>query len=230
MTNQLAEKIGRKVFNVAVPGNLDTYEDLIEYAHHQTRTPTRVIIGLSLETDIKTYMTEAKPPAGSHGNKTEAALINTIKNFLTLHSALYFLVTQQIHQLPILRDFAVKLGLILPNLNEDRANIPTPEAIESTARRTIEIARKYDATVVLIPSRYTWFGPRHQALSDIHDQLAQLFRAGGVDIVDLKPVFEVGGEPLEFHFKNDGHWQPEGHAKAADILAQHLKIRFADAL
>ena len=230
VTNQLAEMIGRKVFNVAVPGNLDTYEHLIEYAHHKTRTPTRVIIGLSLETDINTYMTEVNPSAGSHEIKTRAAWINKVKNFLTLHSALYFLVTQQIHQLPALRSFAVKLGLILPNLNEDRANIPTPEAILSTARRTIAIAWKYDATIVLIPSRYTWFGPKHQALSDIHEQLAQLFQAGGIDMVDLKPVFEVGGEPLEFHFKNDGHWQPEGHAKVADILARHLKLRFADAL
>jgi hypothetical protein len=230
LSDQLAGRIGRKVFNAAVPGDLNTYERLIDYAFSKTKAPTRVLLGLSMETDILPYSSSETPPPVKGETPAASLRLQSIKGFLTRHAALYFLVTQQIHQLPLLRDIAVKLGLILPNLNENLNDVPTPDVVAATARKTIEIAKRFDATVVLIPSRYTWFGPRHQALSEIHEQLADLIRKSGVDIVDLKPAFEAGGAPLDYHFKNDGHWRPIGHAKAADVLAQHLKMRFGNAL
>lgn len=232
LDKQLAKRIGRKVFNIAVPGNLNTYELLIEYAQHKTKSPTRVIICLSMETDIISYRSDA-PPAAVAAEGTKMSISNNlqvVKEFLTRHSALYFLLTQQIHQITVLRELAVKLGLIRPNLNENITDVPSPEAVEATTRRTIEIAKRFNATVVLIASRYAWFGPRHQALSDIHQTLAREIQASGVDLLDLKPAFEADGKPLEYHFKNDGHWRAIGHAKAADILAQHLRLRYGNAL
>jgi hypothetical protein len=233
ISEQLESLIGRRVFNVAVPGDLDTYDRLIAYAMSKAAGRPRVILAVSMETDVAGYRTPAPSRATA---AAEPAAENTglglrdVKGFLTEHSAVYFLLTQQIHQTPWLRDGAVRLGLIRPNLQRDQGRLAPSEAVAATAARAIDIARRYDATVVLLASRYIWFGDKTEALSDTHNAIAERIRNAGVDMLDLKPVFEADGHPLEYHFKNDGHWQPAGHAAAAAALARHLKDRYGDAL
>lgn len=224
---QLAQLIGRQVFNVAVPGDLETYDKLIDYALGKCAQTPRVILAVSLETDVEVYST-SKPEAGAITQ--QAPWLQTVKLFLTEHSAVYFLVTQQVHQSRWLRDLAVVLGLIKPNLQRDAGRLASDAAIAATAARVIDIATRHAATVVLLPSRYIWFGDNKDALSQVHDALAGAIRAAGVDMLDLRPVFEADGEPLNYHFANDGHWQPAGHAKAAAALARYLKERYGRAL
>lgn len=228
---QLAEKIGRHVYNAAVPGDLDTYERLIDYAFKLADKPLRVIIGLNMETDILPYRAEVSAPV-TDLKKSEPSAFNlmAVKAILTRHFSVYFLMTQQVHQHPILREHAVSLGLIRPNLNASLTDVPDETAIAATVRRMSQIAALFKATVIIIPSRYTWFGPRQQALSTIHEEISRDLAARNIDILDLKPVFEADGAPLEYHFENDGHWRPAGHAKAAEVLARHLKVRFGNAL
>lgn len=228
---KLAEKIGRHVYNAAVPGDLVTYERLIEYALELTGKPLRVIIGLNMETDILPYHAKDAAPVSDPQTADPSAFnLMSVKAFLTRHSAVYFLMTQQVHQHPVLREYAVSLGLIRPNLNASLTDVPDETAVAATIRRLSKIAARFRATVVVIPSRYTWFGPRQKVLSAIHDEISRGLAERNIDILDLKPVFEANGAPLAYHFENDGHWRPAGHAKAAEVLARHLKVRFGNAL
>jgi hypothetical protein len=45
----------------------------------------------------------------------------------------------------------------------------------------------------------------------------------GLLVVDPRPVFEAGGQPLQYHFANDGHWNVRGHRVAAQLLADALR-------
>ena len=232
--DRLGEKlgmlIGQQTYNAAVPGDLNTYADLVTYVGQITSSQPRTIISLSMETDILLYQAKPKRPAVITPDAKPSIRLKAIKEFLTQHSALYFLATSQVHKTAWLRDIAISFGLIQPNLQDRAARVPTPEAIASTVQRAKDLATEFDATIVIIPSRYTWFGPHRQELSAIHKTLTNALRAHGVDVLDLKPVFEEEGQPLAYHFKNDGHWQPIGHAKAAEALAYNLKMRFGNAL
>ena len=230
ISEQFGKFVGRQTYNAAVPGDLNTYERLAEYVQQKSKSPPRAIIGLNMATDILLYQPELLTPETANRKSKPNIRLQAIKEFLTKNSAIYFLLTQQIHQTAWLRDIAVSLGLIQPNLQSRAARMPTTKAIASTVQRATEVAARYNATIVLIPSRYIWFGNRRQGLSTIHETIANEIKANGIDILDLKPVFEAKGHPLDYHFQNDGHWKPVGHAKAAEALAQHLKARLGDAL
>ena len=227
---QLEKLITRQTYNAAIPGDLNTYELLAKYARQKSNSEPRTIIGLNMETDILPYQAISPGPKTTSATPKSSLHLQAIKEFLIKNSAIYFLITRQIHQTAWLRDIAVSLGLIQPNLQSRAARVPTSKAIELTVQRATEVASYLNATIVLIPSRYIWFGNRRQQLSKIHETIAGAIRANGIDMLDLKSVFEAEGHPLDYHFQNDGHWKPIGHAKAAEALAEHLKVRFNDAL
>lgn len=227
---QLEKLIARQTYNAAIPGDLNTYERLTNYARQKSNNEPRTIIGLNMETDILPYQAISPGPETTDAPPKPSIRLQVIKEFLIKNSAIYFLITRQIHQTDWLRNIAVSLGLIQPNLQNRAARVPTTKTIESTVQRATEVAGQYNATIVLIPSRYIWFGTRRQELSAAHETIANAIKANGIDVLDLKPVFEAEGHPLDYHFENDGHWKPIGHAKAAEALAEHLEAHFGDAL
>jgi hypothetical protein len=42
-------------------------------------------------------------------------------------------------------------------------------------------------------------------------------------VVDIRNQMEIGGNPLSYHFANDGHWNAVGHRLAAEALTEVLK-------
>jgi hypothetical protein len=42
-------------------------------------------------------------------------------------------------------------------------------------------------------------------------------------VVDMRNRLEAGGNPLSYHFANDGHWNPAGHQLAAQALSEILQ-------
>ncbi len=43
--------------------------------------------------------------------------------------------------------------------------------------------------------------------------------------LDLRPVFERGGHPLDYHFEHDRHWNGEGHRVAAEALVDVINAQ-----
>lgn len=231
LSNRLGKLIGRRVFNLALPGDLDTYGRMIDFAAQHGGHAERVIVALNMETDVLSYDAPAKAPATDQADPTPVRFgLVQMKALLTRNSALYFSVTRLIHRTPWLRAPLIRMGLIKPNLQSVEEHVPPDANVDATVRRTSELAGRKQTTVLVIPSRYLWFGENSARVVRAHDRLIAGLRAENVDVVDLRPAFESGGKPLDYHFENDGHWRPKGHALAAETLARHLRKRYGDAL
>jgi hypothetical protein len=81
--------------------------------------------------------------------------------------------------------------------------------------------------VLIIPSRALWTGSEdgRATARRVHAAFLDALSREGIHVIDLRPAFEAEGAPLSYHFANDGHWSPKGHARAADVLAQGLRER-----
>ena len=220
LTERLEQRIGRRVFNISVPADVDGYERLIAYAEENGATVGTLIVALSMETDIAVY--EKRKPVPSTTKAPAAGGLKQVKEYLMGHSALYFLVTTLVHRTAWLKDLAVRAGLLVPNLEGVHQYRSSPKAMDSTVGYLARLAKRYPTTVLVIPSRALWHGSGTGGEERRHGALVERLAAAGLDFIDLRPVFEAGGRPLQFHFRNDGHWNPAGHAKAAEALAGRL--------
>lgn len=226
LSERLESLIGKRIFNLSMPTGFDGYDQLLAYAGQNGARVRNVIIGVSMETDLKDYDVVVGGGRGvdTPGNGA-AGLLSRLKGFLTGNSALYLLATTLVHRSPVLKKIAVRAGLLVPNLEGVRQFAVSEKVIESSAKRLAEIAKRYRTTIVVLPSRALWAGGRTTEEANRHALFVARIRDMGLDVVDLRPAFENGGDPLRYHFANDPHWKPEGHALAAEVLAAHLKAR-----
>lgn len=231
LSERLESLIGKRVFNLSMPTGFDGYDRLLAYAGQNGARVRNVIIAVSMETDLRDYDVAGgggrgvDTPGNGPGNKPGAGPLSRLKGFLTGNSALYVLATTLVHRSPVLKEIAVRAGLLVPNLEGVRQFAVSEKVIESSAKRLVEIAERYRTTVVVLPSRALWAGGRTTEEAKRHALFVARIRDKGLDVVDLRPAFENGGDPLRYHFANDPHWKPEGHALAAEVLAAHLKAR-----
>jgi lysophospholipase L1-like esterase len=216
-SDQLQILTGRRTFNLSTPTDIDGYAALLDYAKRLGSRAGRVVIAVCMENDlhIYRYTKEGEPPPSG---------VPELKEWLSSHSALYLFAITAVHQTPWLRDIAVKAGLIVPNLEGISKNDYDPAIIDSSANRLRDIAERYRTLVVLIPSRALWVGnPRSQAIENrVHTAFVVALQRRGIDVLDLQPVLEAKLAPRAYHFANDGHWNPSGHALAAHAISQHL--------
>jgi hypothetical protein len=218
MSDLLAKQLGARVFNIAVTGNFDTYQLLLDYAAREGAKIRKVIVCAAMESDIQLYGVPPPAPAAAPAQQRFFEL----KSRLMRNSGLYFIATAAVHRVPALERMAIAAGLITPNLEGVPDEKFDPRIVESSAERLSTLAKRYETTVVLVPSRALWHGTHTDDARRTHDAFAARLRALGVDIVDLRPAFEEGGTPLQYHFHNDPHWNKAGNALAAKIVAAHL--------
>lgn len=201
----------RRTFNVSTPTDIDGYAALLAYARSLGADIGQVVAAVSMETDIRDY-TEA--PSGGTGFD--------LKYWLAQSSAAYLLLTTIVHQTPWLRAIAVKLDLIVPNLDGVARLDDSPEAIRSSADRLQALAGQYRLLVVLVPSRALWVGDGRALEDRMHRAFVAALQQRGVEVLDLRPLMEADGKPLDYHFANDGHWNARGHRLAAEAISRRL--------
>lgn len=215
-SSRLQALTGRRTFNLATPTDIDGYAALLAYARSLGARAGGVVVVVCMENDLRSY--DLPPPAGG----TSPSDMPSVREWLAGHSAFYLFALTVVHQTPWLRDLAVKAGLIVPNLEGIARNDYDAGVIAASADRLQEIARRYRTLVVLIPSRALWTGGSRDVEDRIHKEFVAALRQRGIDVLDLRPLLEAKGTPLAYHFANDGHWNPAGHALAAEAISQHL--------
>lgn len=214
---------GRDVFNIAIPTDLDGYKKLVAYAKRNAAEIGTLIIGLCMENDVRHYGEEIEPPQETPDEFSVG--LGELKHWLRNNSALYFFLTTIVQRQPWLREQFIRAGLIVPNLEGIQMPELDPEAVASTIDRIEKMASDQDTIVLIIPSRWLWVGEpeRSRAVSDLHRMIVADLEARGLTVVDPRPLMERGGAPLDYHFGNDGHWRPEIHKIAAEMLAEKLR-------
>jgi len=203
---------GRRTFNLSTPTDIDGYAALLTYARSLGAKPGRVVVAVSMETDLRDYATA---PSG------EPARLD-LKDWLSRHSAAYLLLTTVVHRTPWLKAAAVRSGLIVPNLEGISRHEDVPEIVETSADRLQALAGRHRLLAVLIPSRALWVGDGRAVEDRVHRGFAAALAHRGIEVLDLRPMWEVGGQPLAYHFVNDGHWNAGGHRLAGEAIARRL--------
>lgn len=219
-SNQLAGLLGRRVFNITASANLDGYEKLLAYAEKLGAKIEHVVLALNMIDDIGAYAPPRKQ-AGKSAQGSGFHSLMAIKVFLLRESALYFLVTQTLNDVGWLRRALVRVGLIR-TIEQVSGGAPGNDAVAATASRLAELDKAYDLTVMLIPSRGLWLGERRGETLESHRRVKAALEDRGIRVVDPKPQLESSGNPLRYHFRNDGHWNPEGHKVVARALRDAL--------
>lgn len=211
---------GLRTFNLAVPTGLTGYQALLVMARDRGAEVGRLVVGVCMENDL-----QPDGDGGPEGAAPGAPVRETVKAWLTAESALYVAASAAVHRIPALRGLAARAGLLAGPLGDNVP--PTPAEVEAAAVLTANLVEPYAATVLIIPSRGLWLGPDAGAWDDAHRRFVAALRARHVDVLDLRPAIEAGGNPLDYYFRHDGHWNTVGHRLAADALAARLVPRHA---
>jgi hypothetical protein len=220
-SNLVGSMLGLRTFNLGMPGDIDDYQRLVDYAQQHGAKIGKVVVGVNMENDLDNY------PAGH-----EYAAVDTkqpsplfpLKSYLTNYSAGYAAISASIHGSPSLKAFAVSLGLITELKGFER--LPDTDAlVTDSASRLERLVKPFQSAILIVPSRLLWTASDDRKMLErkIHDQLAGALTARGFDVIDVRPVFEASGDPMQFHFKFDGHWTAEAHRRAATLLSERLR-------
>ena len=222
----LEQLTGRRVYNVASTANVDGYEKLLAYAEGRGAKIRDIILAINMIDDVRDYgaVPEARPigPGPAPGPDGGRITLQSVKELLLHNSALYFLTTSTLGSFEWLRRTLIRAGLI-KTIKSVSGGMPTAGAIRSTAARIEAMSKKYNLTVLVIPSRGLWIGNRRNESAAAHGKFVDSLRRLNLHIIDLRQPMEASRDPLQYHFRNDGHWVPKGHALAARELARALK-------
>jgi hypothetical protein len=203
---------GRRTFTLATPTDIEGYAALLAYAERLGAKLGQVVIALCMENDLRDY-------ASAQADDLRAF---DLKDWLAGRSAAYALLTTVVHRTPLLKATAARLRLIVPNLEGISRHEEAPEIIETSADRLQDIARQHRMLVVVIPSRALWVGDNRAVEDRVHRAFVAALHHRGIDVLDLRPIFEAQGTPLAYHFANDGHWNAGGHRLAAETAYRHF--------
>jgi len=221
-SNLLQAKMGKNVYNISVPADFGGYEALIRYAIAHGARVKKLIVGVTMENDLKDYEDVAYLSPDQKQLLDLRRWLSIVKVYLTRKSAAYTAISTAVHHNQLLKQTAIKAGLLVENLAGMGKNTLSEPIIASSVRKLVELSSPYETTILIIPSRGLWVGENMDIERAVHDRFVAGLKQAGLDIVDMRPIFEQTRNPLQFNFKEDGHWNPAGHRKAAEVLATHI--------
>lgn len=218
----LDELLRERVYNLAIPSDLLGYARLVGYAEKHGAPVKRLIVGVCMENDLIDYDALEVP-----GRAAEVKGLRWFKNWLTANSGVYHAVATIAHRHPVLREAAIRSGLIVDNIAGMRRNQFSEAVLAMSVERLRRLVERYDTIVLVIPSRGLWVGGNEETETQVHERFVALLHEAGMEVVDMRPIFEATGDPMQFHFANDGHWNAKGHATAAEALRARLTAKAA---
>ena len=241
-SNLLEAGLGEPVYNISIPTDFTGYEKLVQYAIEHGATIQRLIVGICMENDLQNYATQPQdspivlsPPSSNvpsdptpYYDKISRGIFFRLKIFLGRKLALYNILIGLFHQNPFLNSLAVRYGIIDDYTDALSRLTYSEEILGKSCEKLLALRQKYaipEMILLLIPSRSLWLGDNQEVEAKMHDRFALLLRENGFTVIDLRPVFEASGNPMQYHFQHDGHWNATGHQKAAEELFAVLNAR-----
>lgn len=216
--SDVAERaLGVPIYNIAIPGDFKGYRDLLGYAEKLGAHPHRIIVGVCMENDLMDY-SEAEPKPATTG---KLPYKEYVRYYMKQHSALYLALTQL--QGTFGSHFFEMLGVARSVDELTRSNAYSDQVLASSVATLLDVTRDRDALVVLIPSRGLWSGKNREQEARIHQRFAELLQGEGLKVLDMRPVLEATGRPLNYYFKTDPHWNAEGQRLTGEELARRLR-------
>ncbi len=222
-SNLLEPLLGVGVYNISYPGaGLNDLDLFVNYAEKNGAKIKRLIICVFMEYNIVYYSRHWLTPFTT-GQDGPEGIPNRIRYFFWNHSTLFNVMAYMYHSNPLLIHFglASNAGHEKESLTFKRT-YSLPQII-STVQRVKEIARGYDATVLIIPSRFLWIGSNCEVENRIHREFLHRLQEEHFSVVDPRPYFEKIGNPLKAYFNHDGHWNKLGQRLAAQAIADQIK-------
>lgn len=84
------------------------------------------------------------------------------------------------------------------------------------------VTGRANVVVLIIPARALWIEDHSEVETRVHERFIELLAPLNLRIVDMKPILERDGAPLQYYFKTDPHWNPAGHELAAKALFDEI--------
>ena len=217
----LVQRLGRDIFNVAIPGDFNNYGRLIHYARGFNAPVEKVIFGICMENDLYRY-SQATTESRASGTQGASLTVRT-KQALKAHSALYVYATTMLRRSPWLHELTVDAGLAGTPHDGLVAGDFDQQVIDDSLKRLEEISVGIERRVILIvPSRGLWLDGYRELADRYHRAFVDGARRRGFEVVDPRAALEAGGEPLRYHFAHDPHWTDDGHRLVARVLGDYL--------
>lgn len=220
-SNLLEKRLGVPLFNIAIPGDIRGYASTIAYAQRNGVTIHNLILGLCMENDLWDYGL-AGPTTTRYAEQMLHNPFQRLAEIIRSRSAFWNTASSTIQRYDAARAIFEKIG-ISRNIDQlTHKNDYTPGVMSSSREELLKILTSYHSVVLVIPSRALWHGDVRAQEEKIHQEMVQSLREAGVKVVDMKPRFEQGGDPLQYYYKTDPHWNPRGQAAAAEALAEFV--------
>jgi hypothetical protein len=220
-SNVLDQALPSRVFNICIPTDIAGYAGLLQHAHRCGATVSNLLVSVCMENDLRDYRALA-PNIQQRPSSNKR-----LRAYLKSHSAIYLLASYELQRSKGLRDFFEAIG-VARKVDSDELmhkNEFNREAILYSAHLLDEVAGQSKRSVVLIiPSRALWMGSSRSTETLTHDLFVSELKKRGVDVLDMKPLFEAEGNPLQYYFRVDPHWNELGHKLAGQCIARHIGL------
>jgi hypothetical protein len=222
-SNLLAGLAKIKVYNICVPTDIAGYIQLVDYAQKRTGVGiSNLVVSVCMENDLRDYY-RSNPSAEPVAKVPKKELV---RSFLKSHSAVYLALATELQQTESLHRFFQAIGIARREDSEWQMHFNKYDepAIRYSLNLMNHLASGRTRVVALIiPSRGLWIGKNRDAEAKVHDLfVSELRKTKNIEVVDMRPIFEATGNPMQFHFKHDGHWSGTGHQWAAKYLAEQI--------
>jgi DNA-binding protein len=218
-SNLLEKKAPFRVFNICNPTDIAGYGQLLDYAKQCGATISNLVIGICMENDLRDYY-RANPSAAPPSKRP---IKEAVRDFAKSHSAVYLLIATELQQFEPLRRFFQAVGIARKRESEYQMHYNSFD--EPAIHYSVDLLDKLTSgrtrvVVLIIPSRGLWIGKYRDVEAKVHDLFVSEVRKKNIEVIDMRPVFESTGDPMQFHFTHDGHWSEKGHRLAAQYLAE----------
>jgi hypothetical protein len=221
-SNQLERRLGVRVYNLATPAeDIRGYQRNLRSLERRGWRLRHVILGVCMENDLWDY--DRIPDTHQvYRQQMVVTVRHQFSRWFYAHSALWRCCSHTLQRHDAVRGVFERLGVARSVDQLTHKNEASPQVVASSRNLLGQIATNQHTLLLLIPSRANWHGQGTAQEQETHRLFVEKLREAGLPFVDMKPVFEATGRPLDFYYRNDPHWNPQGHAAAAEALHQYL--------